>query len=95
MSRYPKPQRKLLSSKPNTPVQGAGDPPARLGVPIGALELNEDIKRMEEALRLLMKVEPGNVTADPNFGRIILDATTTQIRACLRYSKLKMRQDYL
>lgn len=67
------------------------------GVPIEVLELNEDITRLEEVMRLLKRIEPWNISAyntqeAQEFAEMMLQSQRALVHSWLRYAKLRMRK---
>lgn len=67
----------------------------RPAVPVDALRLNEDIRALEQARKLVDWIDPYNVADDPAKGRKILRYVTGQLKIAERYAEAKMRREYL
>jgi len=69
-------------------------------IPTEALELSTEIYRIELALALLKQVSELNITSnltteDREFGRRVKWITIRQIETWLRFSQMKLRNEYL
>ena len=81
-------------------IKGRFLPLGRYLIPSEALELNTEICRLELALSLLKQVSETNITSnlrteDREFGRRMKWITIRQIETWLRFSQMKLRNDYL
>jgi hypothetical protein len=64
-------------------------------VTIAALELNEDIRAIEQIRRLLDRIDPLSVADETSVGRKNIRAVQLQVRLFERYATNKMRFEYL
>lgn len=64
-------------------------------IPIEVLQLNEDIKALEQCRKLLDTVDPINVADNREAGFKALRLARVHVSVCYRYAWDKMRQEYL
>jgi len=65
----------------------------RPAVPVDALRLNEDVRDLGEAIRLLGKIDPRNVTDDPDKDKFWF--SVQRLKEYERYARRKLQTEFL
>jgi hypothetical protein len=67
----------------------------RPAVPEEALRLNEDVLCLNEAMRLIKKVDPYNCADDPEIGRKLLWYVQGKLKMAEGYARRKLAVEFL
>lgn len=67
----------------------------RAETPTEALDLSDDIRSIDTAMKLIQSIEPSSITVEREFGRTMQRVTLSQMRLWKQYAQLKLRRDYL
>jgi hypothetical protein len=92
VKRYPRPRTKVVDA-----AWGRG---RRSEVPADALDLSDDILRLEQITKLLWEINPLHITdndtkAHRRSGQVQLRTTTAVIRQWQRYAKNRLAKEFL